>query len=111
MRKTAGRKASGRRSSDARLARALGPGVAERTGDRRRIVDTGIGIRAEDLATLFRPVRRIDDGTARHHDGAGLGLSIIRNLAELLGGSIDVQDEPGRGRTFTVVLPLRKKTP
>ncbi|MEN3975279.1 PAS domain S-box protein [Emcibacter sp. SYSU 3D8] len=76
-----------------------------------RVRDSGIGIAAADLATLFQPFRQIDTGLARQHEGTGLGLAICRRLAALLGGDIAVDSEPGRGSVFSVVLPLERKAP
>lgn len=73
-----------------------------------RVQDTGIGIREADLPLLFRPFRQVDDGLARQHDGTGLGLAICRRLVALMGGSIDVQSEFGKGSSFTVTLPLEE---
>lgn len=67
--------------------------------------DTGIGIAERDLAELFQPFRQVDAGLARQHEGTGLGLSICLRLCELMRGEISVQSEPGRGSTFTVILP------
>ncbi len=72
-----------------------------------RVADTGIGIKAEDLLALFQPFRQIDTGLARTHEGTGLGLAICRRLVELMGGTIQVESNWGRGSTFTVMLPLR----
>ena len=69
------------------------------------VSDTGIGIRPEDLAQLFLPFRQIDTGLSRRHEGTGLGLAICRRLAELHGGTIEVQSTPGQGSVFTLVLP------
>jgi len=73
---------------------------------RLRVVDTGIGIRPEDLSSLFQPFRQIDTGLARQREGTGLGLAICRRLATLLGGEISATSEPSKGSVFTVTLPL-----
>ncbi len=69
------------------------------------VIDTGIGIRPEDLGMLFQPFTQIDSGISRQHEGTGLGLAICRRLAELLGGRVEATSEWGRGSTFTLVLP------
>jgi PAS domain S-box-containing protein len=74
-----------------------------------RVSDTGIGIKAEDLATLFRPFRQLDTGLSRQHEGTGLGLVICSRLATLLGGGISVTSQWSQGSQFTIVLPLRKE--
>ena len=75
---------------------------------RLRVEDTGIGIKAEDLATLFQPFRQLDTGLARQHEGTGLGLAICRRLATLLGGEITATSEWGKGSRFVLTLPLER---
>ncbi len=84
------------------------PEAPPRTVLRLRVKDTGIGIKAEDLATLFRPFRQIDTGLSRQHEGSGLGLVICRRLATLLGGEISAASEWSTGSEFTVTFPLQK---
>jgi signal transduction histidine kinase/HAMP domain-containing protein len=72
-----------------------------------RVVDTGIGIKHEDMGKLFEAFRQIDTGVARRHEGTGLGLSICRRLTEMLGGEIWAESEWGMGSTFTFTLPIR----
>jgi signal transduction histidine kinase len=81
---------------------------AERAGDRVRIAvcDTGPGIAPGDLPHLFKPFVQVGQAQGRHREGTGLGLAISRHLARALGGDIEVASEPGRGATFTVLLPL-----
>ena len=69
------------------------------------VVDTGRGIAAQDLETIFDPFRQA--GTTEHdvQEGTGLGLAITRRLVTLMKGSLSVRSEPGRGSTFTVDLP------
>jgi len=70
------------------------------------VSDTGYGIPAEAQAHIFEPFRQADDSLTREYTGAGLGLSIVKQLTEMMGGEITLASEVGRGSTFTVVLPL-----
>lgn len=76
-------------------------------GLRLRVVDTGIGIKPDDLPKLFQPFRQIDSGLTRQHEGTGLGLAICRRLAGLMGGEVTVQSTWGSGSTFTFFLPVQ----
>lgn len=69
------------------------------------VADTGIGISAQDRKRLFTPFFRTDDAARRAVAGAGLGLSITRDIVTGHGGTIDVDSEPGRGSAFRVRLP------
>jgi signal transduction histidine kinase len=85
--------------------RDQGPGAE---GDRVMeiaVSDTGIGIPAEAMDCIFEEFRQVE-GESRREKGTGLGLSITKKLTELLGGTIGVESEAGKGSTFTVRLPI-----
>ena len=75
------------------------------------VIDRGIGIRQEDRELIFQEFRQADTGAARHYEGSGLGLSLVRSLLELLGGAITLDSEPGHGSTFHVLLPVERHDP
>jgi PAS domain S-box-containing protein len=88
-------------------------GVKVRIGRTRNdlsftVFDSGIGMTAHHLTSLFRKFEQADASTTRKFGGTGLGLAICRELAELMGGDIAATSAPGMGSTFTVVLPLKK---
>lgn len=76
-----------------------------------KVSDTGIGISEEDQARLFKPFTQIDSTLARRHQGTGLGLAMVRRLAELHGGSVTLHSVMNQGSTFTVYLPWRTSAP
>jgi signal transduction histidine kinase len=76
-------------------------------GVRIDVLDTGIGIRQNDLQGIWEDFRQVDQSRTREFGGTGLGLSITRKLLERLGGSVTVQSDYGEGSRFSVYLPLR----
>ncbi|MEZ3434103.1 MAG: response regulator [Lachnospiraceae bacterium] len=69
--------------------------------------DTGIGMSSEFLPHVFEPFEREETSTVSRVEGTGLGMPITKNLVEMMGGTIRVESEQGKGSTFTIELPLR----
>jgi len=84
--------------------------IAAKEGEasmRISVADTGIGISAEALPRIFKEFEQADTTTTRKYGGTGLGLTISRNLARLLGGELIAESEPGKGSTFSLVIPIQ----
>ena len=72
------------------------------------VADSGIGIKSEDMDKLFQRFVQIEQSASRRFGGTGLGLTITKNMVELMGGNIDVHSEYGNGTTFNIFLPQAK---
>jgi signal transduction histidine kinase len=72
------------------------------------IVDPGIGISTENIARIFDPFWQVEQRSTRKVGGTGLGLSVSRSLARLLGGDVSVESQVDHGSTFTLTLPTRR---
>jgi signal transduction histidine kinase len=70
-----------------------------------KITDTGIGISAVDQAKLFQPFVQLDSNLNRQYEGTGLGLTLVKQIVELHGGTVQIQSEPQQGSCFTINLP------
>ncbi|MCS0495914.1 response regulator [Ancylobacter sp. MQZ15Z-1] len=73
------------------------------------VTDSGIGMTEEQLGRLFQAFTQADSSTTRNFGGTGLGLTITKHFAVMLGGNITVTSEPGKGSTFTIDLPVARE--
>jgi two-component system, sensor histidine kinase len=82
--------------------------IGSHAGLELQVADTGIGIAPDKVQALFQSFTQVDASITRQFGGTGLGLAICRSLAELMGGFIEVESEPGRGSLFRVRLPFER---
>jgi signal transduction histidine kinase/ActR/RegA family two-component response regulator len=92
-------------TADGSVTLSVAPGP---TGLVFSVRDTGMGVEADKIPELFEKFSQADPTITRRHGGTGLGLSITRGLMHLMGGSIAVESQPGRGSCFTLSLPLSR---
>jgi len=74
-----------------------------------QVIDTGIGIPSEAQVDVFKSFWQVDSSATRQYRGSGLGLSIVKQLAELMEGEVTLASRPGIGSTFTVIFPMESK--
>lgn len=86
----------------------IGAEVAESGNIVFRVSDTGIGIAKEDIPRVLNPFAQVQDIMERTHEGAGLGLPISKNLAELHGGTLEIKSKSGHGTTVNVTFPAER---
>ncbi|MCB4457968.1 response regulator [Leisingera sp. McT4-56] len=78
---------------------------------RLRVRDTGVGIAPDRIGKIFRAFEQADNAATRNFEGTGLGLAISSRLLSLMGGSVQVESEPGKGSVFTIEIPLQAGGP
>ena len=76
-----------------------------------RVIDTGIGVKPENMDKLFASFVQIESSLSRRYEGTGLGLALVKNIVELHGGSISVTSELEKGSQFTIILPWKQAIP
>jgi signal transduction histidine kinase len=81
------------------------------TGISIEVADTRIGMSAEEIAKALEPYGQVESDLSKKHKGTGLGLPLVKSLAELHGGSMRVEEPAGKGTTVTVFLPWAKDLP
>jgi signal transduction histidine kinase len=82
--------------------------LVDASGLQFAVTDTGIGIAAEDLERVVQPFVQVDSSLSRQHEGTGLGLALVKMMAELHGGSLHLESKVGHGTTAVIILPLSR---
>lgn len=80
-------------------------------GLRISVIDSGIGMSREEVATALEPYGQVSNDFTRRRDGTGLGLPLVKALAEMHGGALEIDSEPGKGSTVTVTMPADRVLP